>query len=357
MLPASAILFRTATMASLANSSNPVLVVTTRGEMVESRHTGAAAVVDAAGHVVRAWGDVDAPVFARSAIKPLQALPLVETGAADRFGLGHVEIALACASHRGEAFHVETVRRWLERVDLGPQDLECGAHAPGNAAAVAALIRAGEPPSALHNNCSGKHSGFLTTARHLGEPTRGYIAPDHPVQRRVRTVLEEMSGLDLARAPSGTDGCGIPVIGISLRGMARAMARLADPKGFSADRAAAGKRILDAMAESPLMVSGTGTFNTLVMTAAGDTVRLKTGAEGVYCAVLPGLGYGVALKIDDGASRASEVAVGAILDGLGAFSEAQRLTLAPQLRPIIKNVAGREVGEIRPTEALTAKAY
>ncbi|HLJ19996.1 MAG TPA: asparaginase, partial [Stellaceae bacterium] len=251
-------------MASLANSSNPVLVETTRGEMVESRHTGAAAVVDAAGRIVRSWGDIDAPVFARSAIKPLQALPLVETGAAERFGLGPVELALACASHRGEPIHVETVKRWLARADLGPQDLECGAHAPGNAAAAEALIRAGEAPSAVHNNCSGKHSGFLTTARHRGEPTRGYIGPDHPVQVRVRAVLEEMSGLDLSRAPRGTDGCGIPVIGISLRGMARAMARLADPKGLPAERAAASTRILDAMAAAPLMVSGTGTFNTVV---------------------------------------------------------------------------------------------
>lgn len=324
--------------------------------MVESRHTGAAAVIDAAGRVVRSWGDIDAPVFARSAIKPLQALPLVESGAADRFGLGNVELALACASHRGEPIHVETVRRWLARADLGPQDLECGAHAPGNAAAAEALIRSGEAPSAIHNNCSGKHSGFLTTARHLGEPTRGYIGPDHPVQKRVRGMLEEMSGLDLSRAPGGTDGCGIPVIGISLRGMARAMARLADPKGLPAERAAASKRILDAMAAAPLMVSGTGTFNTVVMTVAGSTVRLKTGAEGVYCAVLPGLGYGVALKIDDGAARASEVAVGAILETLGAFTAEQRQTLAPQLRPIIKNVAGRDVGEVRPTEALTTGA-
>jgi L-asparaginase II len=324
--------------------------------MVESHHRGSAAVIDADGRVVRAWGDTDAPVFARSAIKPLQALPLVETGAADRFGLGNVELALACASHRGEPIHVETVRRWLARADLGPQDLECGAHAPGNAAAAEAMIRAGEAPSPVHNNCSGKHSGFLTTARHLGEPTRGYIAPEHPVQKRVRAVLEEMSGLDLSRAPTGTDGCGIPVIGMSLRGMARAMARLANPKGLSADRAAAGKRLLDAMAAAPLMVSGTGTFNTVMMTVAGSTVRLKTGAEGVYCAMLPGLGYGIALKMDDGAARASEVAVGAILDSLGAFTDQQRETLAPQLRPIVKNVAGRDVGEIRPTEALTAKA-
>jgi L-asparaginase II len=343
-------------MASPANSSNPILIETTRGEMVESHHAGAAAVVDATGRVVRSWGDIERPVFARSAIKPLQALPLVETGAAERFGLGDAEIALACASHRGEPIHIETVRRWLERADLGPQDLECGSHAPGNAVAAEALIRAGGAPSALHNNCSGKHSGFLTTARHQGEPTRGYIAPDHPVQQRVRAVLEAMSGLDLSRAPCGTDGCGIPVIGIPLRGMARAMARLADPKGLPPERAAAGKRVLDAMASAPVMVSGTGAFATVVMTVAGASVRLKPGAEGVYCAVLPRLGYGVALKIDDGAARASEVAVGAILEGLGAFSAAQREALGPQLRPLVKNVAGREVGAIRPTGALTAEA-
>lgn len=324
--------------------------------MVESRHAGAAAVVDAAGGVVRSWGDIERPVFARSAIKPLQALPLVETGAAERFGLGDAEIALACASHRGEPIHVDTVRRWLARADLGPQDLECGSHAPGNPAVAAAMIRAGEAHSALHNNCSGKHSGFLTTARHLDEPTRGYIAPDHPVQQRVQAVLESMSGLDLARAPRGTDGCGIPVIGIPLGGMARAMARLADPRGLTVERAAAGKRILDAMAAAPIMVSGTGGFATVVMIVAGASVRLKPGAEGVYCAVLPGLGYGVALKIDDGAARASEVAVGAILEGLGAFTSAQREILAARLRPVITNVAGREVGTIRPAAALLAEA-
>src|SRR5581483_11860497 len=222
------------------------------------------------------------------------------------------EIALACASHRGEPAHVARIEAWLARIGLGIADLECGAHSPSDEAAARALIRQDRAPSAAHNNCSGKHTGFLTTARHLGEPTRGYIAPDHPVQKRVAAVLEEMSGLDLSRAPRGTDGCGIPVIGISLRGMARAMARLSDTQRLPAERAVAAKRVLDAMAAAPLMVSGTGTFNTVVMTVAGTTVRLKTGAEGVYCAVLPGLGYGVALKIDDGAARASEVAVAAI---------------------------------------------
>jgi L-asparaginase II len=336
------------------NSSNPVLVEVWRGDMVESRHHGAAAIVDAGGRVVESWGSIDQPVFARSAIKPLQALPLLETGAAERYGLGDPEIALACASHRGEPQHTERVARWLQRVGLGPTDLECGSHLPYHEATARALIRAGAAPSTLHSNCSGKHSGFLTTARHRGEETRGYIAPDHPVQRRVTRILEEMSGLDLARAPRGTDGCGIPVIGLSLHGMARAMARLGDTKGLNPDRAHAARRILDAMRNAPLMVSGTGTFASEVMSAAGAQVRVKPGAEGVYCAVLPEQGVGVALKIDDGAARASEVAMGALLLRLKALDATAQERLAPKLAPISKNIAGRDVGQIRAAALLAA---
>jgi L-asparaginase II len=333
-------------------TADPVLVEATRGDMIESRHRGAVAVVDAAGRLVLALGDVERPVFARSAIKPLQALPLVESGAADRFGLGEQELALACASHHGESVHVAAVAHWLERLGLGPDDLECGAHLPNDTAAAHALIRAGAAPSPLHNNCSGKHAGFLTTARHLGEPTRGYIQPDHPVQRRVLAVLEAMTGRDLSRAPRGTDGCGIPVIGIPLSAMAQAMARLADPREVPGPRAAAGRRLLDAMAAKPLMVDGTGGFPTLVMEAAGQRVRLKPGAEGVFCAALPTLRLGVALKIESGNGRAAEVAMGAVLQRLGAFTAVDASTLAPLLRPIINNVAGRRVGEMRAATAL-----
>jgi L-asparaginase II len=321
--------------------------------MIESRHRGAVAVVDAAGRVVLTLGDVERPVFGRSAIKPLQALPLVESGAADRFGLGEQELALACASHHGEAVHVAAVARWLERLGLDPDDLECGAHLPNDTAAAHALIRAETAPSPLHNNCSGKHAGFLTTARHLGEATRGYIQPDHPVQRRVVAVLEAMTGRDLSRAPRGTDGCGIPVIGIPLAALAQAMARLADPRE-PGSRAAAGRRLLDAMAAKPLMVDGTGGFPTLVMEAAGERVRLKPGAEGVFCAALPTLRLGVALKIENGHNRAAEVAMGAVLQRLGALTAADASALAPLLRPIINNVAGRRVGELRAATALAS---
>lgn len=339
-------------MTSSPQAADPVLVEVVRGGMVESRHRGACAVVDAAGRAALTLGDGAQLVYGRSAIKPLQALPLIETGAADRYGLGAREIALACASHRGEPIHVAAVTAWLERIGLGPDDLECGAHPPLNPAAAQALIRAGEAPSALHNNCSGKHAGFLTTACHLGEPTRGYIDADHPVQRRVEAALAAMTGCDLARAPRGIDGCGIPVIGLPLAAMARAMARLADPLGLPAERQAAARRILEAMAAEPLMVDGSGSFTTRILIEAGAAVRLKPGAEGVFCAALPALGLGVALKIADGAGRAAEVAIGALLCRLGAVAEDQAAALAPQFRPKLLNVAGRVVGELRPAPAL-----
>ena len=339
-------------MSTQSHPSDPVLVEILRGDLVESRHRGAAAIVDSAGAIVASWGDIERPVFARSAIKPLQALPLVESGAAERYRLGATELALACASHHGEKSHVEAVGRWLDRVDLGPDDLQCGSHLPNDVPSAHALIHGGEKPSPLHSNCSGKHTGFLTTARHLGETTRGYVEPDHPVQRRVAQALGEMCGIDVARAPYGTDGCGIPVIGMPLAAMARGMARMADPRDLPAERAAAAKRLLAAMAERPLMVDGTGGFATVVMQVAGAKARIKPGAEGVFCGALPGLGYGVALKIEDGAGRAAEIAMGGILERLGVFGDAEREKLESLLRPAIKNVAGRVVGGMRPAATL-----
>jgi L-asparaginase II len=336
------------------SAADPVLVEVTRGDLVESRHRGAAAVIDAAGKIVMSWGDIERPVYARSAIKPLQALPLVESGAADHYRLGATELALSCASHHGEASHTAAVESWLARVGLSAGDLECGTHLPNDVPSAHALLRAGKEATALHSNCSGKHTGFLTTARHLGEETRGYVAADHPVQRRVAQALSEMCGIDAARAPHGTDGCGIPVIGIPHAAMARGMARMADPGGLATERATAARRLLDAMAECPVMVDGTGGFPTVLMQAAGAKLRIKPGAEGVFCGALPGLGYGIALKIDDGAGRAAEIAMGGILERLGLFDAEERAKIEPLLRPVIKNVAGRVVGAMRPGAALLA---
>jgi L-asparaginase II len=330
----------------------PILVEVLRGPMVESRHRGAVAIVDAAGKVVRSWGDIELPVYPRSATKPLQALPLVESGAADAFGLGPEELALACASHHGEPIHVSKVASWLARVGLAESDLECGAHLPYDVPSSQALIHDGVGPSQLHNNCSGKHTGFLCTAKCLGEQTAGYIEADHPVQIRVTAALESMTGLDLSRAPRGRDGCGIPVIGMSLHGLARAFARMADPAGLGDERRAAITRIMDAMIAAPVLVDGTGGLTAQVMTIAGAKVRLKPGAEGVFCAALPSLGLGIALKVEDGNGRGAQVAIMALLDGLGCFTAEQRMALHPFLAPKLHNVAGIEVGGLRAAASL-----
>jgi L-asparaginase II len=329
-------------------NANPFLVDVARGAMVESRHRGRYVVADIDGRIVAAGGDIAAPVFPRSAIKFLQALPLVESGAADAFALGAAELAIACASHGGESRHVETVAAWLARIGLGPGDLECGAHMPSAAAAAEVLIRAGTKPSALHNNCSGKHAGMLATCLHLGEPTRGYIAPEHPQQRRVVAAFEAMLDLDLARAPRGVDGCGLPQIGIPLAALAAGIARFGAPVKLPAARADACRRLAAAILAEPFMLAGTGRFCTRAIEACGGKAVIKTGAEGVYVAALPAQGLGIALKIDDGAARAAEVAMGHLLRVHAALDAAAQARLEDLLAPPLLNAAGRAVGGLAP---------
>ncbi len=334
-------------LATDGSAANPVLVEVTRGDGAESVHRGAAAVFDSSGACVAAWGDVDQPVFPRSAIKSLQALPLIETGAADAFAVTQQELALACASHSGEPAHAETAARWLDRVGPGVAALACGAHFPMNDAAKHAMLRAGAQPTRAHNNCSGKHAGMITTAVHLGEPVAGYETADHPVQQRVRQAVEEMGEVDLSAAPMGIDGCSIPTLATPLTALARAMAKLADPAGLAPSRAEACARLRAAMAAHPFMVAGSGRCDTVVMEQTGETAFVKTGAEGVYCAALAEKGLGLALKIDDGAGRASEVALLALLRHLGALDADQHDALAAYARPPVTSRLGVPVGEIR----------
>lgn len=330
------------------SSNAPVVIEVTRGPMVESRHLGAAAVMKIDGAVEAAWGDIDTPVMARSAIKPLQAIPLVESGAADRFGLTDVQLALACASHNGEPAHVAAVRAWLATIGLSEADLECGAHAPGRLPIFEAFVRSGSQLTPAFNNCSGKHTGFLTTAVHKGEPTRGYIRREHPVQQRLLGIYEQLAQCDLSRAPVGSDGCGIPTIGVPLRHMALAMANMANPARLPDARAAAIRRLRAAMNAEPFYMAGTGRFCTRVNGALKGVAQVKTGAEGVFCAMLPTLGLGVALKIWDGAGRASEVAMAAILRHFGLLTDAQ---FDEAVMPPVLNVVGLKIGDIRPASA------
>ncbi len=319
-----------------------------RGATVESRHRASLAVVDRHGRVIASAGDCAMPVFPRSAIKPLQSLPVVESGAADRFAFTDAQLALSCASHGGEPAHTAAAADMLARAGLAPRDLECGAHLPYHVPTQHALIRAGEAPTALHNNCSGKHAGMLATAAHLGEKTRGYIQPDHPVQQRIVRVFEDMCGLDLATAPRGIDGCSLPQIAIPLTALALGIARFGDPADLPPARAAACRRLAAALIAHPLMIAGTGRFCTAVMEIAAGKAIVKTGAEGMYMAAIPAKGLGIAIKVEDGAARAAEVALATVLARYADFDAAQRERLDALANPPLTNAAGLHIGRIMP---------
>jgi L-asparaginase II len=330
---------------------NPVLVEVTRGPLVESRHRGAVAVSDAEGQNVFALGAVTTPVFPRSAVKALQALPLIEQGAADRFNLSDEELALACASHSGETAHVAGVKRILAKAGLEPADLRCGAHWPIAQGAAAAVARSGAP-SPLHNNCSGKHAGFLCVARALGADPADYWRPEHPVQRLVRGVLEDFTGAALGEASCATDGCSVPTWAVPLRNLAHGFAKFGTGRGISAERKRAAARLRQACAKAPWFVAGTSRFCTEVMQLFGERVFVKTGAEGVYCAALPRQGLGIALKCDDGAGRAAQAMMAAVIARFLPLAANERAALQRFVEPNLRNWNGFEVGQIRMTEAL-----
>lgn len=326
-----------------------ILVEVTRGALVESVHEGAAVVVDTSGRAVFAAGDVTAPVFPRSAVKALLALPLVETGAADRLGLTDAELALACSSHSGEIAHERTALAMLRKAGRDETCLECGVQWPMNETASRQLAASGLNPSALHNNCSGKHAGFICLACDQHADPAGYVDPDHPTMRTVTAALAETTGTRLDAGNRAIDGCSIPTFAIPLHALAVAFARFGSGAGLSNDRAAAAARLRRAVAAHPFMVAGTNRFDTKLMTALGARVFSKTGAEGVFCAALPELGLGLAVKCRDGAGRAAEVATAALIDRFlkPAMPEFQAL-----VRPELRNWVGTKVGELRPAASL-----
>ena len=332
--------------------SNPVLVEALRGTLTESRHRGAVAVVDAAGAVVLALGDVERPVYPRSAVKALQALVLMESGAAERFGLGDEELALACASHGGEPAHVATASHMLARAGLDGSALECGAHWPIHQPSVQALARSGAAASALHNNCSGKHAGFLCAACAMGVPPEGYVTASHPVQREVHATLEALTGCRIGEEQRATDNCSVPTWAIPLSGLAWAFARFATGQDLAPTRANAAARLRAACAAAPWHVAGTGRFCSEIMGRFRTRVFVKTGAEGVFCGALPEQGLGFAIKCDDGAGRAAEVVTAAMIARFLPLDPAEQDFLGNFLRPTLRNWKGFSVGALVPTEAL-----
>lgn len=319
-----------------------------RGGILESTHSGHAVICDARGDIVQSWGDPSRIMFPRSSCKMVQALPLLESGAADRFGLTSKQIALSCASHQGEALHVNMARDWLTGLDMGEADLRCGAHEPYDKTERNRLITDHEAPCQLHNNCSGKHSGFLTLNKHLGGDSE-YTEVDHPLQRAIRQATEEVA--DETAAGFGIDGCSAPNFAISMHGLARSMAKFAAASDGGNTREKAMYRLTRAMTAHPELVAGDGRACTELMHAMDGRVALKTGAEAVFIAIIPEQKLGLAIKIEDGSSRASEAVLVALLSRIGVLNEqhplAQKRLPAPQI-----NCRGKQTGELRISASL-----
>jgi L-asparaginase II len=330
----------------------------TRGGRVESFHNGAVAVVNTSGRLVAAYGDPRAVTFLRSSAKPFQTLPLVELGAHETFNMTPRELAITCASHLGMDMHVETVSGLQRKIGVSESDLMCGTHAVGDAATAERLIRAGQAPTPLRHNCSGKHTGMLAQARFRGIPVGNYISPEHPVQQTILLTFAEMCGMAPEDVVVGIDGCSVPTFAVPLQQAALAFSRLADPRSLPAKRAAALRTIYTAMTTNPEMVRGPGDFDTEVMRLGAGRLVSKCGAEAfVGLGLAPGAcgpnspALGVAIKIGDGSSRADMMVGAEVLRQLGALDKDQiskliELGLGP--RKVLVNFRGLDVGEARP---------
>ena len=328
---------------------NPVLVNRWRGNAIESRHRGSVVVAESGGRVLMSLGDVRQQVFPRSAIKFLQAIPFVESGAMERFELDERHLALACASHNGEPIHVGLARDWLERIGLDHDDLECGAELPMHQATAYELMNEGRGPERIHHNCSGKHLGMLSSALARREETKRYRLYNHAVQQRWFEVLGSLGGTRVTELPWGYDGCGIPALCLPLQRIAVAMARFGDLSRLQGERREAVQRVHDALTAHPYLVAGRERIDTALMERLAPGVLVKVGAEGVFTAVLPEAGLGIALKMDDGSNSAARVTLGAVLSRLGLIAREDERQLADWFAPLVANSRGEQVGRQEPS--------
>lgn len=344
-------------MSFMNKQANPVQVELTRAGHVESRHRGSIAIVNTKGELLFDVGDIKSNVFPRSAIKAFQATPLVMHPKFDETGLRAEHIALACASHGGEADHIKGVEDMLALGRFTPNDLECGAHYPLHTKSAMQLFASGEDKTALHNNCSGKHSAMLHSAKLYGFDEKNYISLNHPLQELIKTVMQDLCEHDLSDAPCGCDGCSVPTWGMPLKAMAFGMARLFGGDTGNSSLDLAGQRIAQGVREHPFMVAGSKRFCTQIMTQI-PRVFAKTGAEGVYCGAIPQAGIGIAVKCDDGASRAAEIifAAGLVICSKllpNIFSDTELAALSNFCNIMQTNWNGIETGILRSSKVLS----
>ncbi len=316
----------------------PILINVTRGNNVESRHQVHAIVMDDDGRIITAFGDAKRLTYPRSTLKPLQAVALIESGAAEAFHLSSEEIALATASHGGEEKHTSRVEKWLGRLNVDKNALECGGHAPYAATATAF--------NALHNNCSGKHAGMITLSLFLKAPVAGYTNPEHPAQRLILKTMSELCGTTLTPGVCGIDGCSAPAPCLPLENLALGLARFISLARQDGARGQACQTILASMRAHPDLVSGTGRFDTLLIEASQRKIISKIGAEGVHIALIPEHNAVIALKAEDGAARAAQAALFSLLEKYNFISPSALMPIRPMALPVLKNWAGKTVGQL-----------
>ncbi|MFQ6096755.1 MAG: asparaginase [Armatimonadota bacterium] len=322
----------------------PLLAEVVRGSLVESRHCGDIVLMSADGRMAGVVGDPHRPTYLRSSAKPAQALALVESGAADRFGITDEEVAVVCGSHLGSDAHRAAVSSILAKAGLSEGDLKCGTHEPGNRAARDALVRRALKPSPLHNNCSGKHAGMLATCVHLQLPIESYLERHHPLQKRILNRIADLAAIAPGDIALAEDGCGVPTFGMPLSSAARLFATLASDDGPGP------ARIRRAMAAHPEMVRGPRDFNTELLRVLGERIIAKSGAEALFCCGLPALRLGVAIRIDDGNGRALPQVAVSVLQQLGVLSADDESALKFAASAPLHNCRGRVVGEVRAAD-------
>jgi L-asparaginase II len=327
-------------------SKQPLIIEILRGPVVESIHQVMAVVVNEHGGVVTYWGNPNFLTLPRSAIKPLQALSFVESGAMEKFALDSRHLSLACSSHGGEQGHLTVLKEWLDKLALSENILACGPQWPRNELATHEMIRRGLKPSAICNNCSGKHLGIISTCLHLGEDPKNYQQYEHISQKRMRKVLSEVTKIDHSQVAQAIDGCGLPTYALPLQGIAVGMSALLNQKEQPVRKAAA-KKILEALKNQPKLMSGSGEFAASVIEKTGGRAFVKGGAEGVFTGLIPGKGIAFAIKAADGSSRAAQLAAAHLLSSYGGVTESEAGALSEFWQPPVKNSRGETVGQMR----------
>lgn len=324
------------------------LVEVTRGDYIESTHRGVIAVYDSLGQKIASLGDPQQVTFMRSAAKPVQALPVVETGAAAHFGFSTEELALMMASHSGEEQHVRVGRQIMAKLGLNSTYLQCGTHPPLHKASARALAAKGEAPTVYHCTCSGKHAGMLALARYFDYPLEGYYHIDHPVQQMMLQTIAMFAGLSAEQVGIGVDGCGVPVFALPVEKMATIYARWAKPFSLEGKTSQACLTLQEAMTSHPGIIAGTGRLASDIMRVTGKKLLVKDGNEGVICMGVPAKGWGIAIKIADGNIRAlGPVAIEA-LKQLELLTQEEYNALLSHSKSAVKNYRGELIGEIRP---------